>query len=131
MAAKADDRQMPLQALWGYRAIVGQEATPEVVGYDRGGDATATRQPRALEGGKEVGMPPTGKRPGSVAEGVREQMRRERGRTEGRIGMLQSNRSQCNTPKDRLWHPLEMAGPRSLLSGTLHKCMRDLVALTQ
>jgi hypothetical protein len=58
MAAKADDRQMPLQALWGSRAIVGQEATPEVVGYDRGGDATATRQPRALEGGKEADLYP-------------------------------------------------------------------------
>ena len=43
IAANADERQMPLKALSGYRAIFGQEATPELVVYDRGGDATATR----------------------------------------------------------------------------------------
>jgi len=44
MAANADDRQRPLQALWGYRALFGQQATSAVVVDDRGGDATATRQ---------------------------------------------------------------------------------------
>lgn len=40
---------MPLKALWGYRAIFGQEATPELVVYDRGGDSAKTRQKLALE----------------------------------------------------------------------------------
>lgn len=131
IAANADERQMPLQALWGYRAIFGQEATPELVVYDRGGDSTATRQQLALEGVKDVGIQPKGNRPWSVAEGVRDQIRSERGRTEGSIGTLKSNRYQFNKPKDRLWHTLEMAGPRSLLSCNLNKFMRDLVALTQ
>ena len=51
---------MPLKALWGYRASFGQEATPELVGYDRGGDATATRQQLALAGIKDGGMQPQG-----------------------------------------------------------------------
>jgi hypothetical protein len=131
IAANADERQMPLKALWGYRAIFGQEATPELVVYDRGGDSTATRQRLALEGVKEVGIQPKGKRPWSVAEGVRDQIRSERGRTEGSIGTLKSNRYKFNKPKDRLWHTLEMAGPRSILSCNLNKFMRDLVALTQ
>jgi hypothetical protein len=131
IAANADERQMPLKALWGYRAIFGQEATPELVVYDRGGDATATRQRLALAGIKEVGIQPKGKRPWSVAEGVREQIRSERGRTEGSLGTLKSNRYKFNKPRERLWQTLEMAGPRSILSFNLNKFMRDLVALTQ
>jgi hypothetical protein len=131
IAANADERQMPLKALWGYRAIFGQEATPELVVYDRGGDATATRQRLTLEGIKEVGIQPKGKRPWSVAEGVREQIRSERGRTEGSIGTLKSKRYKFNNPQERLWHTLEMAGPRSILSFNLNKFMRDVVVLTQ
>ena len=131
LAANADERQMPLKALWGYRAIFGQEATPELVVYDRGGDSTATRQRLALEGIKDVGIQPKGNRPWSVAEGVREQIRSERGRTEGSIGTLKSNRYKFNKPQERLWQTLEMAGPRSILAFNLNKFMRDLVALTQ
>jgi hypothetical protein len=130
IAANADERQMPLKALAGYRAIFGQEATPELVVYDRGGDSTPTRRQLALAGVKEVGIQPKGKRPWSVAEAVREQIRSERGQTEGVIGTLKSNRYQFNKPKERLWQTLEMAGPRSILSFNLNKFMRDLVALT-
>jgi hypothetical protein len=131
ITANADERQMPLKALAGYRAIFGQEATPELVVYDRGGDSTPTRQRLAREGVRDVGIQPKGKRPWSIAEAVREQIRSERGRTEGCIGTLKSNRYQFNKPKQRLWQTLEMAGPRSILSFNLNKLMRDLVALTR
>ena len=52
--ANADERQMPLQALSGYRTIFGQEATPELVVYDRGGDSTPTCQKLASAGVKHV-----------------------------------------------------------------------------
>jgi len=130
IAANADERQMPLKALAGYRAIFGPEATPELVVYDRGGDATLTRQKLALEGVRHVGIQPKGKRPWSVAEAVREQIRSERGRTEGSIGTLKSNRYNFNKPKERLWQTLEMAGPRAILSFNLNKFMRDLVGLS-
>jgi hypothetical protein len=131
ITANADERQMPLKALARYRAIFGQEATPEFMVYDRGGDSTATRQRLASEGVKDVGIQPKGKRPWSVAEAVREQIRSERGRTEGCIGTLTSNRYRFNKPKERLWQTLEMAGPRSILSFNLNKLMRDVVALVQ
>jgi hypothetical protein len=131
ITANADERQMPLKALAGYRAIFGQEVTPELGVYDRGGDSTPTRQRLAREGVRDVGIQPKGKRPWSVAEAVREQIRSERGRTEGCIGTLKSNRYQFNKPKQRLWQTLEMAGPRSILSFNLNKLMRDLVALTR
>ncbi len=131
IAANADERQMPLKALSGYREIFGQEATPELVVYDRGGDSTLTCQKLALEGVKHVGIQPKGKRPWLVAEEVRDQVRSERGQTEGVIGTLKSNRYKFNKPKERLWQTLEMAGPRSLLSFNLNKLMRDLVELTK
>lgn len=127
--ANADEKQMPLRALAEYRAIFGQEATPELMVYDRGGDSTRTREQLALEGVPQVGIQPKGKRPWSVAEAVRDQIRSERGRTEGSIGILKSDRYKFNKPKERLWHTLEMAGPRSILSFNLNKFMRDVVAL--
>ena len=129
--ANADERQMPLKALAGYRSIFGHEATPELVVYDRGGDSSQTRHKPALAGVKHVGIHPKGKRPWSVAEGVREQIRSERGQTEGVIGTLKSNRYKFNKPKERLWQTLEMAGPRSILSFNLNKFMRDVVELTR
>jgi hypothetical protein len=129
--ANADERQMPLKALAGYRALFGPQATPELVVYDRGGDSTPTPQKLALAGVKQIGIQPKGKRPWSVAEAVRDQIRSERGQTEGVIGTLKSNRYKFNKPKERLWQTLEMAGPRSILSFNLNKFMRDLVALTK
>jgi hypothetical protein len=129
--AHADERQMPLKALAGYRAIFGPKATPELMVYDRGGDSTPTCQKLALAGVKDIGIQPKGKRPWSVAEAVRDQVRSERGQTEGVIGTLKSNRYKFNKPKERLWQTLEMAGPRSILSFNLNKFMRDLVGLTR
>ena len=129
--ANADERQMPLKALAGYRAIFGQQATPELVVYDRGGDSASTCQQLALAGVPQVGIQPKGKRPWSVVEAVRDQIRSERGQTEGVIGTLKSNRYKFNKPKERLWQTLEMAGPRSILSFNLNKFMRDLVELTK
>ena len=131
IVANADERQMPLKALAGYRAIFGPKATPELVVYDRGGDSTPTCQNLARAGVKDIGIQPKGKRPWLVAEAVRDQVRSERGQTEGVIGTLKSNRYKFNKPKERLWQTLEMAGPRSILSFNLNKLMRDLVALTR
>jgi hypothetical protein len=127
--ANSDEKQMPLRALAEYRTLFGQEATPELLVYDRGGDSTATRERLALEGVLQVGIQPKGKRPWSVAEEVRDEIRSERGRTEGSIGILKSNRYKFNKPKERLWYTLEMSGPRSILSFNLNKFMRDVVAL--
>src|SRR6266581_3467037 len=61
-----------------------------------------------------------------VAEAVRETVRSERGKTEGIIGTLKTDKYGFNKPKERLWQTLEMAGPRSILSFNLNKLMRDL-----
>ncbi len=122
-----DESKMPLQALAGYRAIFGAHATPTLMVYDRGGYATATLRALAHEGVKEIGIQPKGHGAWHVAEAVRETVRSERGKTEGIIGTLKTDKYGFNKPKERLWQTLEMAGPRSLLSCNLHKLMRDLV----
>jgi len=122
-----DESKMPLQALAGYRAIFGAQATPTLVVYDRGGSATATVRALANEGVREIGIQPKGQGAWHVAEAVRETVRSERGKTEGIIGTLKTNKYGFNKPTERLWQTLEMAGPRSLLSFNLNKLMRDLV----
>ena len=122
-----DESKMPLQALAGYRAIFGAQATPTLLVYDRGGYATATLKALAHEGVKEIGIQPKGQGTWRVAEAVRETVRSERGKTEGIIGTLKTDKYGFNKPKERLWQTLEMAGPRSILSFNLNKLMRDVV----
>jgi hypothetical protein len=121
-----DESKMPLQALAGYRAIFGAHATPALLVYDRGGYARATLNALAREGVQEIGIQPKGQGAWRVAEAVRETVRSERGKTEGIIGTLKTDKYGFNKPKERLWQTLEMAGPRSILSFNLNKLMRDL-----
>jgi hypothetical protein len=122
-----DESKMPLQALATYRALFGAHATPTLMVYDRGGYATATLQVLAHKGVKQLGIQPKGQRAWHVAEDVRQTVRSERGKTEGIIGTLKTDKYGFNKPKERLWQTLEMAGPRSILSFNLNKLMRDLV----
>jgi hypothetical protein len=122
-----DESKMPLQALARYRQIFGAHATPTLMVYDRGGYAAATLRALAHEGVKERGIQPKGHGAWHVAEAVRETVRSERGKTEGIIGTLKTDKYGFNKPKERLWQTLEMAGPRSILSFNLNKLMRDLV----
>ena len=126
-----DESTMPLQALAGYRAIFGPHATPELLVYARGGDATATLKALAHEGVTQIGIQPKGQRAWHVAEDVRQTVRSERGKTEGIIGTLKTAKYGFNKPKERLWQTLEMAGSRSLLSFNLNKLMRDLVRVNR
>ena len=122
-----NESKMPLQALATYRAIFGAHATPTLMVYDRGGYATATLRALAREGVKEIGIQPKGHGAWRVAEAVRDTVRSERGKTEGIIGTLKTDKYGFNKPKERLWQTLEMAGPRSVLSFNLNKLMRDVV----
>ena len=126
-----DESKMPLQALAGYRAIFGPHATPALLVYDRGGYAWATVRALANEGVKAIGIQPKGHGAWHVAEGVRAIVRSERGKTEGIIGTLKTDKYGFNKPKERLWQTLEMAGPRSLLAFNLNKLMRDLGRATK
>ena len=118
---------MPLKALSAYRDRFGAKATPALMVYDRGGYAKATLDELAREGVKQVGVQPKGKGSWRVAAEVRDTIRSERGKTEGVIGSLKSNKYGFNKPKERTPETLRMAGSRSILSFNLHKLMRDLM----
>jgi hypothetical protein len=122
-----DETKMPLYALAAYRERFGEEATPELMVYDRGGYAKGTLDELAQEGVKQIGVQPQGKGAWRVAAEVRETIRSERGMTEGIIGTLKSNKYGFNKPKERTWETLRMAGTRSILSFNLNKLMRDVV----
>ena len=123
----SDESKMPRRSRTGYRQICGPQATPELLVYDRGGSAKATRRKLANEGVKPRGMQPQGQGAWLVAEEVRELIRRERGKTAGMIGTLKTDKYGFNKPQERPWQTLPMAGPRSLRSFNLNKRMRDLV----
>ena len=72
--------------------MFGAHATPTLLVYDRGGDATATLRALAREGVQPIGIQPTGTRAWSVAEAVRETVRSERGKTAGSIGTLKRDK---------------------------------------
>jgi hypothetical protein len=121
-----DEATMPWQALAGYRALCGAQATPALVVSDRGGSGTPPLRALAHEGGKQRGIQPKGHGAGHVAEAVRETVRSERGKTAGIIGTLKTDQEGFTKPKERLWQTLERAGPWSLLAYHLHRFMRDL-----
>ena len=103
-----DESKMPLQALAGYRTIWGARHA-RVAGLRPGwvchGDAA---RPSARRG-RAIGIQPKGHGAWLVAEAVRETVRSERGKTEGIIGTLKTDKYGFNKPKERLWHTLEMA----------------------
>ena len=131
ICGSVDESKMPLQARAGSRAIFGTQATPALVVYDRGGYAAGTVRALAHEGIKEIGIQPKGQGLWHVAEAVRATVRSERGKTEGIIGTLKTDKYGFNKPKERLWQTLEMAGPRSVLSFNLNKLMRDVVRVNR
>jgi hypothetical protein len=92
MRGIVDESKMPLQALAGYRAIFGPHASPEWLVYDRGGDAPATLKALAHEGVTQSGIEPKGQRAWHVAEDVRPTVRSERGKTDGLIGTLKTDK---------------------------------------
>lgn len=121
-----DESKMPLLSLAGYRKIFGEKAAPELFVYDRGGYAKLTVNKLAKEGIKQIGIQPKGKGKWFVVEEVREIVRSERGKTEGCIGTLKTEKYGFNKPKERKWEVLQGSGQWSMLSLNLNKLMKDL-----
>lgn len=61
--ARADERKLPLAALQTYREGFGEQASPEMAVYDRGGSCAQTVEKLQKAGVKKVGIQPAGKAP--------------------------------------------------------------------
>ena len=120
------ETRMPLVALSGYRKIFGQQATPRLLVYDRGGYAEKTVEKLSLAGVKKIGVQPKGKAPWLVAGQDRQTVRSERGKTEGSIGTLKSAKYGFNLPKERSEETLQAAAHRSILSLNLNTFLKDV-----
>lgn len=125
--AHSSEGGMPLKALAAYRQICGEKATPEMSVYDRGGDSARTRRKLEKEGVKKVGIQPKGNKEWSIVEEDQTIAISQRGKTEGVIGTLKSERYEFNRGRQRTNESLKAAGQRSMLGMNLNNLIRDLV----
>ena len=131
VAAHSDERKMPLETLSSYREVFGKAATPEWISYDRGGWSELGVQKLAKAGIKKIGIEPKGKADWLIAQEDQKRVKSERGKMEGSIGTLKSEKYGFNKPKERKWEMIQAAGQRSMVSLNLNKLMRDLVDVSQ
>lgn len=124
--ATADERQMPLESLKDYREVFGQEQTPKMSVYDRGGSTPKTIQKLREEGVSKVGIPPRGKAAWPVDVEDQMKVKSERGKTEGSIGTLKSKKYGLSHRQERTTETQSAAGQRSICSLNLNLLMRDL-----
>ncbi len=126
VAAHADERKMPVVALQHYREVFGPQATPEMLVYDRGGSAAKTVQKLHQAGVKKVGIAPVGQAPWSIAEADRQEVKRQRAKSEGSIGALKSQKYAFNHGRQRTDQSLIAAGQWALVCLNLNTLTRAL-----
>jgi hypothetical protein len=124
---RADENKMPEEGLKDYREVFGEEATPEMLIYDRGASLSAVAAKLQAEGVKKVGIPPRGKGEWMVGEKDQKVVKSERGKTEGSIGRLKSRKYGFSHRQERSLKTQEAAGQRVIVSVNLNTLMRDLV----
>jgi len=125
--ARADERKMPLEALQNYREVFGEQASPEMAVYDRGGSCTETVEKLQKAGVKKVGIQPAGKAPWSVAAEDQKEVGSQRGKTEGSIGTLKSSKYGFRGGRQRSNESLRAAGQHAMVCMNLVNLMRDIV----
>lgn len=131
VAARADENRQPLGALKDHRKIFGQQATPEMVVYDRGASASAAAPALQQQGVAKVGIPPRGQGAWLVEQADQQVVKSERGKTEGSIGRLKSKKYGFSGRQERSLETQDAAGQRALVSVNLNTLLRDLIKKEQ
>jgi hypothetical protein len=125
--ARADEKKMPLEALKQYREVFGEQATPQMSIYDRGGSSKTTVKQLKKEGVEKVAIQPKGKAEWSIVEADQKEALSQRGKTEGVIGALKSQKYGFNRGRERTNETLRAAGQRAMCGMNLNNLVRDLV----
>jgi hypothetical protein len=125
--ARADERKMPLAALQHSREVFGEQTSPEMIVYDRGGSCAETVEKLQKAGVKKVGIQPAGKAPWYVAEEDQKEVGSQRGKTEGSIGTLKSRKYDFHGGRQRSNESLHAAGQRAMVCMNLVNLMRNIV----
>jgi hypothetical protein len=127
VAARADETQMPEEAVKAYRKVFGEKATPKLVVYDRGARLPAAAAQLTKAGVRKVGIPPRGQGAWLVGEKDQKVVKSERGKTEGSIGRLKSKKYGFSHRQERSLETQDTAGQRAIVSANLNTLMRDVV----
>jgi hypothetical protein len=127
VGARADENQMPQEALREYRQVFGAKATPKLVVYDRGASLPAAAKVLRKEGVQKVGIPPRGQGAWLVGEQEQKVVKSERGKTEGSIGRLKSRKYSFSHRQERSVETQDAAGQRAIVSVNLNTLLRDVV----
>jgi rhodanese-related sulfurtransferase len=127
VAPQASEYEMPVESLKDYRALFGAKATPKIQIYDRGGRSAKTVEKLQQAGVKKVGLPPRGQEEWLVGEKEQKIVKSERGKTEGSIGRLKSQKYGFSHRQERNLETQTAAGQTALVSANLNTLMRDLV----
>jgi hypothetical protein len=98
-----------------------------MITYDRGGGSKETIRKLKKEKIEKVGVMPRGKGRWPVTGEDRREVMSERGKMEGSIGTLKSEKYGFNRPKERKIERLKIAGQRSFVSLNLNRLMKNLV----
>jgi hypothetical protein len=120
------ESKMPKKALALYRELYGQEESPDIEIYDRGGYSAYNSAWLKKEGIKN-GIQPKGKAHYGVRGKDRELVKKERAMMEGKIGSLKTEKYKFNKPKARKSANVKASGIRSILSFNINKFMRDVM----
>ena len=128
VAPRADENKMPAEALRVYRQVFGEEATPQLLVYDRGASLAGVAQGLKKEGVKQVGIPPRGQGAWLVGKRVQKIVKSERGKTEGSIGRLKRTKYGFSHRQERSLATQDAAGQRAMVSANLNTLLRDLLA---
>jgi hypothetical protein len=131
VAARADENQMPQEAVQAYRQVFGAQATPKLVVYDRGASLAVAARGLKRAGVQKVGIPPRGQGAWLVGEREQKRVKSERGKTEGSIGRLKSRKYSFSPRQERSVETQDAAGQRAIVSANLNTLLRDLVAQAQ
>jgi hypothetical protein len=128
VGARADENQMPAEALKDYRQVFGEKATPKMAVYDRGASLPVAAKVLKKEGVQRVGIPPRGQGAWLVGERDQKKVKSERGKTEGSIGRLKSRKYGFSHRQERSVETQDAAGQRAIVSANLTTLTRDLMA---
>lgn len=128
VAPRADENQMPQAALQAYRQVFGAQATPKLMVYDRGASLPAAAKVLKKAGVKQVGIPPRGQGAWLVGKLGQKKVKSERGKTEGSIGRLKSQKYGFSHRQERSLATQDAAGQRAIVSANLNTLLRDLLA---
>lgn len=124
---RASESRMPIESLQDYRALFGEQATPRLQVYDRGGRCRTTVEKLTEEGVKKIGLPPRGQEAWLVGKRDQQRVKSERGKTEGSIGRLKSQKYGLSHRQERSLETQDVVGQRAMVSANLNTLMRDLM----